>query len=191
MEELFKPILDDDENVLACLKPNKKRFILINNLATIILGLIFLTPVFIIGILGLIGTIVFEGNDKTGPIFMVIIAGIILLGFLFSLFSRGVVYKNTAYAVTNKRVLIRSGFVGVDYKSIDLSSIHSINVRVDFADKLVKPETGSISFASALDPLTNNNGKSGVTTFTFSHIEHPYDEYKRIKQLSDELKKNK
>lgn len=191
MDDLFKDILDDDEELLCQIKPNKKRFLVIANLFSLLFGLIFFAALFTPSLLGLLGAV--EGFVNGGAIVMLVISFVFLLVFLVNILGTIRRYKNTAYAITNKRVLIRSGFIGVDYKAIDLSSIHSINVRVDFADKLVNPSTGSIYFASALDPIVSNgNGRNGTTTtFAFLHIDNPYEQYKKIKQLSDELKKGK
>jgi len=87
-------------------------------------------------------------------------------------------YKKTIYVVTNKRIIIRTGFIGADYQSIDHASVGMINVRVDFLDKLVKPNPGSISFANTSTPMVDRNGKA--LTFNFMHIDNPYDAYKEI-----------
>ena len=91
------------------------------------------------------------------------------------------------YVVTNDRLIIRSGVIGVDYKEMSLYSITSMNVRVDFFDKLVNPNTGVIYFASASTPMVmNQNGKTNTSSFKFEYIENPYDVYKKIKEALPE-----
>ncbi len=41
------------------------------------------------------------------------------------------VYRNTYYAVTNKRIMMRSGFLGIDFKSIDVDRISDLEVNVN------------------------------------------------------------
>ena len=65
---------------------------------------------------------------------------------------------------------------------VSLSTIGMMNVRVDFLDKLVHPNTGTIFFGTAANPIIND-GQGKSTTFKFEHIEDPYEAYKNLKQL--------
>lgn len=47
-------------------------------------------------------------------------------------------YKNIEYAFTGKRIIIKSGVVGVDVKTIYYSQIESVNLKVGLTDKLFK-----------------------------------------------------
>lgn len=182
--EEVKKILDSDEEIALSYRPNKKRFILINILATAISVLIVFSAPLIIGILGLINIIKFTEEDGTVspitalPFLLFGAIGMTLIIFMIV----GVVmrYKKTIYVVTNKRIIIRTGFIGADYQSIDHASVGMINVRVDFLDKLVKPNPGSISFANTSTPMVDRNGKA--LTFNFMHIDNPYDAYKEINE---------
>ena len=46
-------------------------------------------------------------------------------------------WKNTMYAVTDKRILIRNGLIGYDYKSIYYTEISNVNLRVGMIDKML------------------------------------------------------
>ena len=50
--------------------------------------------------------------------------------------SRG--YKNLEYLFTNKRIIIRSGIIGIDFKNIYYSEIESVNLKVGLIDKMLK-----------------------------------------------------
>ncbi len=50
--------------------------------------------------------------------------------------SRG--YKNLEYAFTNKRIIIKSGIIGIDFKNIYYSEIESVNLKVGLFDKMLK-----------------------------------------------------
>ena len=93
-------------------------------------------------------------------------------------------YKKTFYAYTNKRVIMRTGVIGVDYKSLDIKMIGAIDVYVSFFDKLVHKDTGSLRSGSMSSPI---NGQASA--FIFSHIEKPYENYKKIKEFIEEQKK--
>ena len=125
MKELdeLKKILDDDEEVKECFKPNKVRYVVINIIFSLFFLLLFFGGVFTVGILGIAGTIRFDNNgeqDLLAPIIFLVVSAPILLFAITTLIGYIVRYKRALYVVTNKRLIIRSGFIGVDYKSIEL-----------------------------------------------------------------------
>ena len=93
----------------------------------------------------------------------------------------------TYYAYTNKRVIIRKGIFGVDYKSLDMSMIGAVDVSVTLLDKIVHKNTGTIAFGSMANPMGNQNG----FMFKFAHVYNPYETYKEIKTVIDEFKNKK
>ena len=189
MKELeeVKKILTDDEEVKEYFKPNKKRFVVVNIIATLLFLIIFFGGVFTVGILGIINVIAF--TDSTGqrdflaPIMFLVFSTPFLLMIILSLIGYVARYHRTIYVVTNKRLIIRSGFIGVDYKSIETKYVGLVNVRVDFLDKLCGGNVGTVTFASAAIPMMNINGKNGMNTaFAFACVENPYEVYKKVKE---------
>ena len=183
IENDIKRILDNDEEVLKTYKPNKKRFVLINFLFS---GFIFnLIPIaiFVIGLLGLLGVIAFTTDagerDYSAPVVMMVIGSIGVLFLIIACISFFVRYNKTYYFVTNKRLVIRTGFIGADYKSLPISTVGMVDVRVDFLDKLVRKNTGTIVFGSASTPVVNQQNM----VFAFHHIDNPYETYKEIKEI--------
>lgn len=176
-EELFEPILDEDEKIVEIFKPNFFRFAILSS----IFIAVFLLPFFAVGLLMVLGT-----EDAA-------IGGIVTLTFaLFAVLITPVCncvrYTKTAYCYTNKRVIIRTGFIGADFEAIDFDMIGGMNVKVDFLDKLVKPNTGTIIFASPASPMIQNGQNVGRAGYSFQHVENPYEVYKRVKEYS---RKNK
>ncbi len=55
-------------------------------------------------------------------------------------------WKNTAYYVTNKRIIIQGGFFAVNETSLFFKEIHNINLQIGFFNKLFK--SGNILFDS-------------------------------------------
>ena len=183
IEDDIKRILDNDEEVLKTYKPNKKRFVLINFLFS---GFIFnLIPIaiFVIGLLGLLGVIAFTTDagerDYSAPVVMMVIGSIGVLFLIIACIGFFVRYNKTYYFVTNKRLVIRTGFIGADYKSLPISTVGMVDVRVDFLDKLVRKNTGTIVFGSASTPVVNQQNM----VFAFHHIDNPYETYKEIKEI--------
>ena len=92
--------------------------------------------------------------------------------------------NKTVYAWTNKRVLIRTGYIGVDYKSLDLNMVGALSVNVNIVDKILHKNTGTISFGSMASPMTVQN----ASKFSFSFIRDPYQVYKEVKVYIDQKK---
>ena len=181
-------ILDNDEQIIKSYKPNRFRMIFLALVPTLIF---FLAGVamFVFGVLGIFGIIQFVDKDTgvhdiTGPIILLIM-GVVFMSVLFgTLITSALSYNKTKYYVTNKRIIISHGVIGIDYKSLALESILAIDVRVDFVDKLVRPNTGTIMFGSAAMPMMRSNNNGGaISGYTFAYIENPYEAYKEIKEL--------
>ena len=187
LEEL-KKILDNDEEVKEYFKPNKKRFVLINILFSSLFFLLVFGGIFIAGLFGILGIIDFTSDngekDLFAPIMLLIISLPFFVGSILTLVGYAVRYKRALYVVTNKRLIIRSGFIGVDYKSIELKYVGLVNVRVDFLDKLSGGNTGTITFASPAIPMNGQNNVHGA--FSFASVENPYDVYKKVKEYIPE-----
>ena len=57
-------------------------------------------------------------------------------------------YKNLSYAFTDKRIIVRSGIVGIDFKYIYYTDINTVDVSVGILDRLFK--VGDIKITSNL-----------------------------------------
>lgn len=182
-EQAFTNILDNDETIVETFKPNKKRFISISLIRDVILLLVvsaFFIPFFV--------SVGQMPPEAVGIVFGMF--GIFALIIILTIVSRLVSYDKTWYCYTNKRIIIRSGFIGADYKTLDFDMIGAMDVRVDLLDKLVKPNTGTIMFASAASPMVapQSNGRYGVSGYMFLNIDNPYETYKRIKEYTSKHK---
>jgi len=183
-KEAFSKILDSDETIIEAFKPNKFRSTVIGIIGDVLVALFTAA----LGIVLLTIRLHGNGNEVTGAVVFFTMGGLILI---YSLISRPVRYMKAWYCYTNKRIIIRSGFIGVDYKTLDYSGISAIDVRVDFLDKLVKPNTGKVLFGSASAPLiTTNNGNNRGNNrgYIFDYINDPYEVYKRIKEYVGKAK---
>ena len=122
----FRDILDTNERVIWSDKPH------------ILVHLASGIPFLIIGILwGLMDAFFFSGFMSFGggpglgflSIFMVLHMMPLWLG-VGNMIRLVFIYKNTFFCYTDKRVIIKTGFLGVDYKTKDFYNIGNVEVNV-------------------------------------------------------------
>ncbi len=82
--------------------------------------------------------------------------------------------KNIEYAITDKRIIIRSGLVGVDFKFIYHTEVDSVNVKVGLTDKICKVG----------DVYVNSKSNSAV----LHDLADPYFVSKNLQQISYDIK---
>lgn len=177
MKEQFDKILDNDESVIKVYKPNKKRFYLANGFVFFLIWIVILTIVTLAVFLP-------DSEGENLPIYALYVTlGVFGASIVVNYFLAHLTYVKKLFAYTNKRIIIQSGTIGVDYKSLDLVMIGATEVRVDLLDKMIKNNTGTIGFGSMSSPI-NQTAKM----FSFYGIENPYEVYKEIKLYIDEIK---
>lgn len=67
--------------------------------------------------------------------------------WLYGIITANRRHKNLEYVFTDKRIIIKTGVVGIDIQNIYYSDIESVNVRVNWVDKMLK--VGDIYIKSA------------------------------------------
>ncbi len=187
MEEVFNGILDRDESIIKVLKPNKAKMFW--SLFIKVFFMWFWVALLIGFAFGeSFGTTVTldDGTDSVNMswsafLISVLVVFVIFIAIQFIVYH--LTYTKTYYAYTNKRVLIRHGIIGVDYKSLDKKSIGAVTVNVSLLDKMVRKNTGTIMFGSMSSPFGTN-----ANIFRFENITDPYDIYKEIKNDIDDTK---
>lgn len=102
------------------------------------------------------------------------------INFLNKLFS----YSNTVYAFTDKRVMMRSGFIGIGFKTIDYDKISDIEVSVSVVESMFK--VGTIKFYSGRTQI--DEGNTVKLYDNWNAIENPYEVFKMVKQTSLNIK---
>lgn len=191
-KELFSPILQKDEEIIKTFKPNKKRYVLVSGLFSSIFQILLLALGIIMAVAGFSGNVLNEDGtvDYGFGWFGVVIVVLFVIFILITWISLAVSHKKTIYAYTNKRILIRRGFIGVDYATLDFDMIGGLMVNVGLLDKLIKKNggTGTITFGSAASPVINTGNAGGVTPFTWKNIDDPYGVYREIKEVIDNSK---
>lgn len=172
-KNLFEIVMDKDEEIIKTYKPNKARAWIGCVILTLLYSLLFVPLA--------IADFTVEKGEYVVAIGVIVV---ILISLLIAILFQALWLNKTVYAVTNKRILIRTGFIGVDYKSLDYSMLGALTVNVSWIDKLIRKHTGSISFGSMASPITN----SVQAKFNFTYVSNPYETYKEIKAIIDEHK---
>ncbi|MBN1618995.1 PH domain-containing protein [Candidatus Dojkabacteria bacterium] len=192
-------VLDPGETIIWEGKPKSRLYMLANNFPVLMFGCFWLLFTLIweataIGI-GTVANIKTVG-DSLDAVPQIVSSGFPCFGIPFVLVGIFLVlspligflsYKNIKYYITNKRVIMASGLIGVDYKFIDFDQIHNISVNVGLMDKtLGGGNTGSISIFSG-EFEQSKNGIYAKNDF-FLGIENPYEIVRLLKDVSFDIK---
>lgn len=172
MTDKFDVILDNGEEINVSYLPNKKKVYVSNFLLLNLIALFFCA---------FMSLAMFVSDGETEPldaIYALIPIGLLILSNLVCWAFVSLYLKKAIFAITNKRIIIRSGIIGVDFKSLDLKSIGATEVYVSVIDKMLGGKTGSIRFGSMSSPINSTNN----VAYSFSNIVDPYKTYKFIKE---------
>ena len=83
-------------------------------------------------------------------------------------------YKNIDYAFTDRRIIIRNGIIGIDFKSIFYTEIDSIDVEVGIIDTILK--VGDIRI------------KHGIQHSIVYDVGHPYSIVTKLQKITLDIK---
>lgn len=87
-------------------------------------------------------------------------------------------WENTKYYVTDKRIILQTGFVDMNYQTVYYKDIKNINLRIGLIDKLLG--VGDIYFD--LGSYVNRNGTRTIS-HAFLDIENPHEIYPRLQKI--------
>lgn len=98
--------------------------------------------------------------------------------FLFGLFELYSIasFKNTYFAISDKRLLVKSGVLGNDYHTLDYDQINDIKVDVNPMEHILG--VGTIRTFSTKSPAKSN----------FYYIHNPYEVFRKIKEVTVDIK---
>lgn len=102
-------------------------------------------------------------------------------GSILNMFRLGLVHKNTFYAITNKRLMLRSGFWGIDFNALDYDKISDIQVTVNPLENMLQVGTIRISAGKT-------TSKGSPLTDDFIAVKNPYEVFKKIKTVMVDVK---
>ncbi len=177
-------ILDDGEAILLRTKPKKSAYLWSKILEMMPMVLIWLAIV-TYAIVFSVHTI---SDADVQPIFIVTIAvsfAFLLIPvwmWLYRIITGAIRYKNIEYVFTEKRVIIRSGLIGIDFTSIYYSDIEGVNLNVGFIDRIlkvgdiyIKAKTQSCSLVDIQNPYKLLSAIQKITLDIKTDIMYPND----------------
>lgn len=163
------------EKILWEAKPKKSAFIINQCLTMMPFALIWLLfdSVFIIAFL-------FAGSEdmpKEMLFFLIPFFALHLMPvwiWLGNVISAGKKWSNSVYYITDRRIIIQSGFIGIDFSTIYFKDIKNVTLNVGTIDKLLG--VGDIHF-----DLDDSSGY--VKCSAFLDIENPYQVYPQLQKI--------
>ena len=173
-------ILEPQEKILARVSPDKKDYILESIFKGLPIALLWGgIDAFIIVQMVSVGALVSDAGMEGFPLwlFLILFFGLHLIpvwAYVASVIKRVVGYKNIEYVFTDKRVILRSGLVGIDFKFAFYSQISAVTVKVGLWDRLFK--VGDITITSV--------GQNMV----LEDIHHPYEFTTKIQKIAQDIK---
>jgi hypothetical protein len=169
----FEPIRDRDEEIYWVGAPALVPF-LTSGIPFLIIGLLW-------GVIDF-GFIRLVSKDIAGfmiPFFVIHLFP--FWGSILNMVRLMLVHGNTKYAYTNRRLLIRSGFWGIDFKAVDYDRLADLEVNVNPLENMYG--VGTIRFFSG---KVTTRGYRLYDNFTA--IAQPYEVFTHIKEIAVDIK---
>lgn len=178
LESNFRSIKYDDETFFWVGKPKFKPFVI-----NVIIGvLITSTTIFGIFIINLyLAMSVVERMIPIVYIFMILFLGGIILGGLVQVLS----YKNIFYGFSDKRIIFRTGYFGIKFKTVEYDKIIDIELDTHLVDGFFN--TGTIRVNSG---KTRRSSEGHITNLfdSLNSIENHYEIFNRIQKITLDIK---
>ena len=170
-EEEFDPLVPGEKLIWSA-KPKKSAYIINSCLRMMPFALVWLICD------GFIATMAFSSGDlEPGMIgFMIAFFALHLMPvwiWLSQMLTASGRWENTKYYVTDKRLIIRTGFIGINFHTVYYKDLKDILLRVGPVDSLLG--VGDIFIQTTHG---NNSGN-----FAFLDIENPNDIYPRLQKI--------
>lgn len=173
--EMIREILKPSEKVLWTGRPNRFTYIL-GGMPMLMFGLVWGA----VDLAILVGAIVTDGLHLPVILFLLVHAAPLYIG-IWGMVRRNIEFKNTVYAYTESRLIIRQGLVGADYEMVGFDRI--LDMRVT---------TNPIEHMKGRGSITLSVGGVAVTKIIrLSGIEKPYEVLKNLQTISSEYAKGR
>ena len=130
-------LIAEGEKVLWSDKPKKNAFIINNSMGMLPVALIWL----VIDGFFIAAALTAAPQPSALKIFLLVFFAIHLMPvwvWLGKMMSSNKRWKNTEYIVTDRRIIIRGGFIGYKYQNLFYTDIKSVDLNVGIVDRLLK-----------------------------------------------------
>ncbi len=179
----FEHLLEDGEKVIREIRPKKTP----TQIGSWVMVSILLLMTVVCVILPFV--IPASINEETFPFF--IIAGMWFIGAGIGTFVTLVSFDKYLYCITDKKIIIRSGIIGIDFRVMELDSITTVDLITGLSDKLCGYKTSTIAFYNASNSAVSSGQQVGYKKNAFLHIENANQVYKEVKELIKNAKDSK
>lgn len=165
-------MLMPDEHILWNGTPKKSAYVLNSSVKMLPIAIIWLLfdGFFIFSIFG-------SGGMGSFAFFLIPFFALHLMPvwiWLSNVLTASARWKNTEYAITDKRVLLRNGLIGYDYKSIYYTDISNVSIHVGAIDSMLGVGDIHISLSNGYD--------SKKDILAILDIENPNQVFKILQQ---------
>ena len=166
---MFDKVLTQDEKIVATLCPHKQRFYF-HFFAITALWCLWL---FVVSFL------VMLAFSITGA-YCIIPLCYFILAFVWAIPASIAKYKKTSYAITNKRIIACTGICGIEFKSIELNNVLSVNYKQNFWDNL-------IGNAATFVVCPKNANTNNAINIKLQFINNPDEQYKVLCKIINQF----
>lgn len=166
-----RPVLAAGEAVLWHGKPKRSAFLAVKSLT--------LLPIAVIWLCLDLNVLIPSLAAKEMLLFIIPFFALHLMPvwiWLASAISAARRWKNTAYYVTNRRIILQSGFFAVNETSLFYKDLRNVQMRIGLLNKLF--HTGSIVLDGGI--LNRQDGKKPLV---IENLEQPYEVYNQIQKI--------
>lgn len=169
---MFDKFLKPNEKIVCLLHPHKQRFYFNFYLITALWALW----------LFVVAELVMLSFQISGGYYFIPLS-IFVVAFLWAVPVSVVKYKKTAYAITEKQIIVCTGIFGVEYNSIELNKVFNINYKQNFCDRLIG-NTATISVYSAPAVL----GAAQTHHINLKFVKNPDESYRLLNNMLNKTK---
>ena len=171
--DTIEELIGDGETLLLKQKPKKNAYIFNSIVKFLPIGIFwFVIDAGFICVMAITGAIPAVFWAFIVPFFAVHMLPVWF--FIANIVKAGKAWKNLEYAFTDKRIIIRSGVIGINIANVYYADIKGVNMRVGFFDRMFK--VGDIYISA--------EGQSQV----LYDLENPYFILERIQKIVLDLK---
>ena len=177
MKEKFEMLLDKDEEIKWSNNVNVKAYILKGLIPTILLGGFFSLWATLF-----FGSFIFREKmmENNGPYLVPIlfILPIIIIGYLIISYLNA---RNTYFAITNKRIIKRSGAFNNSFIHYTLKNVGTIQV----SGSVVDSNNSATLLITTKDFHNDSKGNVSATRLKISSLYNAYEAYKVLNELTE------
>lgn len=171
-----------DEKILWSSKPSVIRFLFHRFVWSLLTGILF------IAVLNAILTITGSPSFTTGLEIILVVIGVLITAA--PLLVQIIRYYKRQYTITENRMIIQTGMIGLDTRSIELDKIQEVYVNIGIIDRLFGTGT-VVAMTAAYLPLRTIGYRNDVTRPAFESIRTPYRVEKIIREAMEKKRQVK